>query len=119
MLISVLPLDFRGRLRVVRTMFIPGALHGIEASWLAVSSLRKLRSSISIFKVVWSRRIYRLLDMVRKRCPGHGPVHLLVASATYIGFQWDPQTVGWVRLGLPASPKPLCRGGVQRWSASG
>ena len=48
------PLDFHGRIRVVRTMFIPGALHGSEGSLLASSSLRKLRSSIS--KVVWSRR---------------------------------------------------------------
>ena len=31
---SVLPLDFHGRLRVVRTVFIPGAVHGIEASLL-------------------------------------------------------------------------------------
>ena len=36
-LISVLPLDFYGRLRVVRTMFILGAIHGIEASFLAMS----------------------------------------------------------------------------------
>ena len=34
--------------------FIPGALHGIEATFLAMSNLRKLRSSI--FEVVWSRR---------------------------------------------------------------
>ena len=53
-LVFILPLDFHGRIRVVRTMFIPGALHGIEAFLLASCSLRKLRSSIS--KVVWSRR---------------------------------------------------------------
>ena len=35
-------------------MFIPGALHGIEASFLADTSLRKLRTAI--FKVVWSSR---------------------------------------------------------------
>ena len=35
-------------------MFIPGALHGIEASFLAGASLRKLRAAI--FGVVWSRR---------------------------------------------------------------
>ena len=45
--------------------------------------------------------IYRLLDMVRKGCLGHGPVHLPVASATDIGFQWDPHVVCWVRPGLP------------------
>ena len=40
--------------RVVRSMFFPSALHGIEASLLAFDSLLKLRSSIC--KVVWSRR---------------------------------------------------------------
>ena len=29
-LVSALPLDFRGRLRVLRSMFISSALHGIE-----------------------------------------------------------------------------------------
>ena len=53
-LIFVLPLDFHGRVRVVRSMFLPAALHGIEASLLASGSLRKLRSAIH--KVVWSRR---------------------------------------------------------------
>ena len=53
-LIFALPLDFHGRVRVVRSMYLPAALHGIEASLLASDSLRKLRSSIH--KVVWSRR---------------------------------------------------------------
>ena len=53
-LIFALPLDFHGRVRVVRSMYLPAALHGIEASLLASGSLRKLRSSIH--KVVWSRR---------------------------------------------------------------
>ena len=34
-LIFVLPLDFHGRVRVVRSMCLPAALHGIEASLLA------------------------------------------------------------------------------------
>ena len=38
-------LVFHGRLGVLRSMFIPGALHGIEASFLADSSVRKLRSA--------------------------------------------------------------------------
>ena len=54
MLIFALPQDFHGRLRVVRSMFLPGALHGIEASFLAEASLRKLRTAI--VGVVWSRR---------------------------------------------------------------
>ena len=53
-LIFGLPLDFHGRVRVVRSMYLPAALHGIEASLLASDSLRKLRSSIC--SVVWSRR---------------------------------------------------------------
>ena len=53
-LIYALPLDFHGRIRVVRSMCLPVALHGIEASLLASDSLRKLRSSIH--RVVWSRR---------------------------------------------------------------
>ena len=52
--IFALPLDFHGRLRVVRSMFIPGALLGIEASFLAEAGLRKLRAAI--VRVVWSRR---------------------------------------------------------------
>ena len=53
-LIFALPLEFHGRVRVVRSVKLPAALHGIEASLLASDSLRKLRSSIH--RVVWSRR---------------------------------------------------------------
>ena len=45
-LIFVLSLDFHGRVRVVRSMYLPAALHGVESSLLALESLRKLRSSI-------------------------------------------------------------------------
>ena len=38
---------------MVRSMYLPAALHGIEASLLASDCLRKLRSSIH--RVVWSR----------------------------------------------------------------
>ena len=51
-LIFVLPLDFYGRLRVIRTVFIPGALRGIEASFFADAGLRTLRTAI--FRAVWS-----------------------------------------------------------------
>ena len=39
---------------MVRSMHLPAALHGIEASLLASDSLRRLRSAIC--RVVWSRR---------------------------------------------------------------
>ena len=125
-------------------MYLPAALHGIEASFLASDSLRRLRSSIH--KVVWSRRqplasiavlslldwstgcdpaffvvwfrfrllrrylalwpmevgrAYRLLEMVSEGGPGHGPIHLLSASAAEIGFRWDPLALAWSRPGLP------------------
>ena len=53
-LIFALPLDFHGRVRVVRSMFLPAALHGVEASLLAHDSLLRLRSAVC--RVVWSRR---------------------------------------------------------------
>ena len=46
-------------------------------------------------------RACRLLEMVGEGCPGHGPIHLLVASAAEIGFRWDPLTLAWSRPGLP------------------
>ena len=144
-LVSALPLDFHGRLRVLRSMFIPGALHGIEASFLAGASLRKLRTAFvrvawsrrqsfasvgavlslldgpsgcdPAFCVVWFRfrmlrrylayhpgevfRVYRLLERPAGGCPGHGPVHLLLQSASAIGFHWDSLELAWSRPGLP------------------
>ena len=144
-LIFALPLDLHGRIRVVRSVYLPAALRGIEASLLASDSLRKLRSSIH--RVVWSRRqplasigavlclldgptgcdpafcvvwfwfrllrrylalgpsqvgrAYRLPEMVSEGSPGHGPIHLLSATAAEIGFRWDPLVMGWSRPGLP------------------
>ena len=143
-LVFVLPLDFYGRVRIVRSMYLPAALHGIEASLLASDSLQRLRSAVR--RVVWSRRqplasvgavlslldgptrcdpafcvvwfrfrllrrylalwpaevgrVYRLLAIVHEGCPGHGPVHLLSASAAEIGFEWDPHALAWIRPGL-------------------
>ena len=45
-------------------------------------------------------RVYRLLEMATEGCPGHGPMHFLVAGACGVGLQWDPFRVGWSRLGL-------------------
>ena len=43
-----------GILRVLRSIFLTGALHGVEASFLAGTSLRKLRAAF--FGVAWSHR---------------------------------------------------------------
>ena len=54
LVIFALPVPFHGRMVVLRNMFIPGSLHGIEASFLAESSVRKLRAAFG--KVCWSSR---------------------------------------------------------------
>ena len=53
-LIFVLPLDYHGRVLVVRTMFIPFALHGSEASYLSEGCFLKLWAAV--IRVVWSRK---------------------------------------------------------------
>ena len=55
-------------------------------------------------------------DMVGEGCPGHGPIHLLSASAAEIGFRWDPLALGWSRPGLPMLSN--LAGTVQSFKAS-
>ena len=62
-------------------------------------------------------RVYRFLGMVSHGCPGHGPVHLLLASAAETGFWWDPIALAWSRPGLPllsnlAGPVQHCRAAI-------
>ena len=115
------PLDFHGRVRVVRSRYLPAALHGVDASLLASDSLRKLRSSIRrvvllgvTLLVAWSGSGFacsggvllsgflRLVGCIVswrwlvRGSPGHGPVHLLVASASEIGFSMVPSCAGLV-----------------------
>ena len=53
-LVSALPLDYEGKLRILRTKFIPAALHGIEASLLPQSSYLRLRAAF--VRACWSSR---------------------------------------------------------------
>ena len=69
------------------------------------------------FHIVWSRfrmmrrylaycpeeepRIFRMLDLIARGPPGHGPVHLLLISAAESGFAWNGDELGWVRVSLP------------------
>ena len=56
------------------------------------------------FLALWPSQVgraYRLLGTVCEGCPGHGPIHLLAASAAEIGFRWDPLALAWSRPGLP------------------
>ena len=52
------PLDNGGKLRILRTIFIPAALRGAEASAVFESSLCKLRSA---FVRAWSGRLSLIL----------------------------------------------------------
>ena len=44
--VAVLPLDFCGRLRILRTMHLLAALRGVEASLVSISGLRRLRTAL-------------------------------------------------------------------------
>ena len=51
---------------------------------------------------VWLFGLLKLVgEMVGEGCPGHGPVHLLSASAAEIGFRWDLLALAWSRPVLP------------------
>ena len=84
------------------------------------------------FYVVWSRfrmmrrylaycpeeepRIFRMLDLISRGAQGHGPVHLLLISAAEIGFAWDGDEKGWVRVSLP--PLRMMTGPIQHFRAA-
>ena len=83
------------------------------------------------FYVVWSRfrmmrryfaycpeeepRIFRMLDLISRGAQGHGPVHLLI-SAAELGFAWDGNEHGWVRVSLP--PLRMMTGPVQHFRSA-
>ena len=68
------------------------------------------------FHIIWSRfrmmrrflaycpeeepRIFRMLDFITRKAQGDGPVHLLLTSAAELGFAWDGEEKGWVRVSL-------------------
>ena len=55
LVVMALPLDFSVKLRVLCTKFLPGALHGIDASVLSLGWLHRLRSAC--VSAVWSRKV--------------------------------------------------------------
>ena len=60
--------------------------------------------------------MYRVLDLVARGTGGHGPVHLLLASATEIGFAWDGDEHGW--LGVALHPLRMLTGPVQHFRSA-
>ena len=75
-LVSALPLDYDGKLRILRTKFIPAALHGIEASLLSYSSYLRLKAAFvgacwsSKMSMVHSGTVLSLLDGPEGGDPG-------------------------------------------------
>ena len=61
-------------------------------------------------------RIFRMLDLISRRAQGHGPVHLLLISAAELGFAWDGDEKGWVRVSLP--PLRMMTGPVQHFRSA-
>ena len=45
-------------------------------------------------------RIFRMLDLISRSAQGHGPAHLLLTSAAELGFAWNGEEKGWVRVSL-------------------
>ena len=82
------------------------------------------------FHIVWSRfrmmrrfpaycpgeepRIFRMLDLISRKA--HGPVHLLLISAAELGFAWDGDEKGWVRVSL--RPLRMMTGPVQHFRSA-
>ena len=48
------------------------------------------------------RRIFRLLDLISREVQFHGPFYLLLISAAELGFAWDGDEKGWVRVFPPS-----------------
>ena len=61
-------------------------------------------------------RIFRMLDLISRGAQGHGPVHLLLMSAAELGFAWDGDEKGWVRVSLP--PLRMMSGPVQHFRSA-
>ena len=55
LVVMALPLGFAGKLRVLRTKFLPGALHAIEGSRISLSLLQRLRSVF--VSAAWSKKM--------------------------------------------------------------
>ena len=56
-----------------------------------------------------------MLDLISRCAQGHGPVHL-VTSAAELGFAWDGEEKGWVRVSLP--PLSMMTGPVQHFRSA-
>ena len=60
--------------------------------------------------------IFRMLDLISWGAQGHGTVHLLLISAAELGFAWDGNEHGWVRVSLP--PLRMMTGPIQHFRSA-
>ena len=60
--------------------------------------------------------IFRMLDFISRGAQGHGPIHLLLTSAAELGFAWDGDEKGWVRVSL--RPLRMMTGPVQHFRSA-
>ena len=55
-----------------------------------------------------------MLDLISRGAQGHGPFHLLLNSAAELGFAWDGEEKGGVRVSVPSLR--MMSGPVQEFS---
>ena len=87
---------------MIGSMFIPGTLHGIEASFLADASpsctlpffLGCLVLSSASCLPGEVPRVHRLLDCVAEGCPGHGLCICLLRVLLRLGFSGISVSLG-------------------------
>ena len=78
---------------VLLVVILPFVSSWFRFVWFRFRLLRR-------YHALWPSEVGRVSHLL-EGCPGHGPVHLLSASAAEIGFQWDPHALAWVRPDLP------------------
>ena len=94
---------------------------GCDLAYVVVWFRFRLLRRYLAFRPGETVRIYRMLAAISTGVRGHGPIHLLLASAAKIGFVWNSDTCVWTRPGLPSlhilfSPWQVIRSSIlQAW----
>ena len=86
------------------------------AFYVVWSGFRMMRRYIAYCPGEEEPRIFRRLDLISRGAQGHGPVHLLLTSAAELGFAWDGDEKGSVRVSLP--PLRMMTGPVQHFRSA-
>ena len=73
---------------------------GCDPAFFVVWARFRLLRRYLAYRLGEMQRIYRMLSAISTGVRGHGPIHLLLASAAKIGFVWNSEECCWVRPGL-------------------